>query len=275
MVGGKDGPPNENESAHSCDKQALQQEDEGEHPNRGELVRGAALSSRLISNGWDGRARGSDAADADNGDMGISRNDDVSIDAGRSSRPRWKEWAKHLGSKAAGIGDYVIEPFYRQWVVQQLHEGARPRSRGAAAALAAGRGQLQRQESGRRASEADLTVNVAEVEQDLECAQAAHEIYLEDESECAAALGKGGYTVVHIQPQDGASKLQHPKWAVLCDARRARVIVVYRGTWSWSDTIHDLVFIPAALPCGVKVASSSRLNPPAPRSALGLKFHLG
>ena len=53
---------------------------------------------------------------------------------------RWRGWSASWWNSAVAVGDYVVEPFYKQWVVESIQNGARPRARGAAAALAAGRG---------------------------------------------------------------------------------------------------------------------------------------
>jgi len=50
-------------------------------------------------------------------------------DSNTDEPSRWRAWSASWYNSAVAVGDYMVEPFYKQWVVQSIQNGARPRAR--------------------------------------------------------------------------------------------------------------------------------------------------
>jgi len=190
-----------------------------------------------------------------------------SADGGAAGR--W-QWLREITVKTVGAGASLLkqigETHYQRLCVDKFHRD-RVRFNKAKAALALQRGEIRRPHRSRGVSEhARQDLHREDLEEDAVCARAVELIYVENDQMVAGMESEFAAEV--ILPRDAARQggeddagewKADPKWAVVVLKRglvrggldSEGVLVVFRGTHSWEDTMHDLLCIPAEHTSGV------------------------
>ena len=182
---------------------------------------------------------------------------------------RW-QWLRGLTAKTVGAGTDLLkqmgESHYQRMCVDKFHRD-RVRFNKARAALALQRGEVRRPHRSRGVSEhACQDAHRIDLTEDAVCARAVELVY--EENDDMVACMKREFAEHVILPgdvsgggtEDEAGEWKtDPKWVVVAlkhgmvrgGLQSEGALVIFRGTHSWEDTMHDLLCVPVEHDSGV------------------------
>jgi len=209
----------------------------------------ASAAARDMVEDMEARERARGEEEVEEGGMVVSEEGVVQLPKA-SLFARFSSFASSAASLVSEQASQSFKFTYAIAITQRFEGERAPKKRGAAQALAAGRGNFAGFQPGPNFNANILreeSLSVSELKIDAICSRLVHDVYEDDHTRWPL----GGFEI-RAHSDKGGSGIT-PKWVVLTHKAMNIVAVTFRGTFSVQDAFADLVYIPRALPCGIKV----------------------